>query len=439
MHHVREVLRLKFSGASDQLTSRSLGISRSTVAEIMARARSAGLCWPLDPDLTDEALSAAMFRRLGKAPNLGARQKPEPDWARLHLEMRRPHVTLMLLWEEYRAEHSDGYAYSRFCDLYKGFAHRLAPTMRQTHVAGEKLFVDFAGATIPVLVDPLRGVVRPAQIFVACLGASSYTYVEATWTQTAADWMGAQANALQFFGGAPQIIVPDNPKAAIAKSCAFEPRLARSYAEFAAHYGVAVVPARVRKPRDKAKVESGVQVAQRWIVARLRGQRFTSLAELNAAIAPLRTLLNQRLMRQLKTSRSALFEEVERHALRPLPSTPYEYAEWRKARVGVDYHVDVGRHFYSVPYRYLREEVDVRVTPHTVEIFLKGQRIAAHARHATCGRHTTQPDHMPESHRAYAGWTLGRFQEKCVRFSARKAAQFNNQRVFESKTGRHFC
>jgi len=310
------------------------------------------------------------------------------------------------LWEEHRAEEPNTYSYSRFCELYRSFADKLTPTMRQAHVAGEKMFVDFAGATVPVLIDKHTGAMREAQIFVATLGASSMTYSEATWTQTTADWVGAQVNALDFFGGAPRLIVPDNPKAAIVKACFYEPGVQRTYSEFAAHFGIGVLPARPRKPRDKAKVESGVQLVQRWIVARLRNRRFTSLAELNAAIRSLTTYLNNRPMRWLKTSRAALFEAVERHALRPLPVEPYTYAEWKVCRVGIDYHVDVGGHYYSVPYRYLRAQVDVRITVRTVEIFLMGERIAAHMRVATCGRHTTQPDHMPETHRAYADWTI---------------------------------
>ena len=268
--------------------------------------------------------------------------------------------------------------------------------LRPTHLAG---------AAIPVLINPLTGETRDAQIFVACLGASSYTYVEATWTQTTLDWVSAQANALAFFGGAPRLTVPDNPKATIAKACFYEPRINRTYADFAAHYDMAVLPARPRKPRDKAKVESGVQVAQRWIVARLRNRKFQSLAALNAAIADLVRDLNARRMRKLNTTRAALFETVEKPALKPLPGEPYVYAEWKIRRVGLDYHVDIERHHYSVPYRFLRDEVEVRVAARTVEIFCKGERIAVHPRSSAAGGQTTQPDHMPESHRAFAGWT----------------------------------
>lgn len=418
MHHIREVLRLKATGASNRMISGSLGVARSTVADIIARAAAAGLTWPEAGALADTALTAAMFKRTGQSPHLGVRRHAEPDWAAIHLDLKRPHVTLMLLWEEYRAEHAGGYGYSRFCELYRGFEEKLSPTMRQTHVAGEKLFVDFAGGTVPVLIDRRSGEIRAAQIFVATLGGSSYTYAEATWRQTTADWVGAQTNALTFFGGAPALIVPDNPKAAIVKACFYEPAVQRTYADFAAHFDIAVLAARPRKPRDKAKVESGVQLVQRWILAALRNQRFTSLAELNAAISQLVIALNNRPMRKLKTTRAALFEGVEKHALRALPVEPYVYAEWKICRVGLDYHVDVAGHYYSVPHRYLRAQVDVRIAARTVEIFFKSERIAAHMREATCGRHTTQDDHMPETHRAYKDMTVDKVMASADRIGA---------------------
>lgn len=418
MHHIREVLRLKATGASNRMISGSLGVARSTVADIIARAAAAGLTWPEAGALADTALSGAMFKRTAQSPHLGVRRHAEPDWAAIHLDLKRPHVTLMLLWEEYRAEHAGGYGYSRFCELYRGFEEKLSPTMRQTHVAGEKLFVDFAGATVPVLVDQRSGQIREAQIFVATLGASSYTFAHATWTQTTADWVGAQTSALTFFCGAPALIVPDNPKAAIVKACFYEPGVQRTYADFAAHFNIAVLAARPRKPRDKAKVESGVQLVQRWILARLRNRRFTSLAELNSAIRTLVIDLNNRPMRRLKTTRAALFEAIEKHALRALPAEPYVYAEWKIARVGLDYHVDVAGHYYSVPYRYLRAQVHVRIAARTVEIFLQGERIAAHMREATCGRHTTQDDHMPETHRAYKDMTVDKVTTSADRIGA---------------------
>ena len=297
-----------------------------------------------------------LFQPVGGATR---RVHAQPDWPTIHRELRRKDVTLALLWEEYRAAHPDGYGYSRFCELYRRWEGRLAPTMRQHHVAGERMFVDYAGATLPV-IDAATGTVRQAQLFVAALGASNYTFAEATWTQSLPDWIGSHGRALAWFGGVPAQIVSDNLKAGVTKACFYEPAVNRTYADMAAHYDTAVVPARPYKPRDKAKVEVAVQVAQRWIVARLRNRRFFSLAELNAAIRDLVVALNDRVTRHLGASRRQLFEDLERPALKPLPAAPYVYAQWQERTVGLDYHVEVDRHHYSVPHRLLRQKVWAR-------------------------------------------------------------------------------
>jgi len=380
MRCVREILRLEHEGLSDRAIARSTRVARSTVSDYLGRAVAAGLAWPLAAELTDTALEALLFVHGGAAP--GLRRKPEPDWpSLLHRELRRPGVTLMLLWQEYRAAAPDGYGYSRFCELYGEWQSRLSPTMRQVHPAGERLFADYAGQMVD-LADGRTGEVRPAQIFVAVMGASSYTYAEATWTQTLPDWIGAHAGALAFFGGVPRQIVPDNPKVGVLKANWYEPGLNPTYQDFASHYGTAILPARPRKPRDKAKVEVGVLIVERWILARLRNERFLSLTELNAAIAALLADLNARPMRRLGVSRLQLFEELDRPALNPLPSEPYVYAEWRLRRVGLDYHVDIDDHYYSVPHRLLRQEVEARITQRTVELFHRGERVAAHMRAA---------------------------------------------------------
>jgi transposase len=287
--------------------------------------------------------------------------RPQPDWRWLHAELRRPGVTLLLAWEEYRAGQPDGYGYSRFCDLYAEWRGRLSPTMRQTHPAGERLFVDYAGQTIEV-IDATTGEVHRAQIFVAALGASNFTYAEARWTQALPDWIGCHVNAFAKLGGVARQIVCDNLKAGVTAACRYEPGINRSYQDMATHYGTAVLPARVRRPRDKAKVEVAVQVVQRWVLARLRHQRFFSLVELNDAIRALMADLNNRPMRHLGTSRQALFETLERPALLKLPADPYVYAEWRRCRAGLDYHVELHGHFYSVPYRLMRETIEARIT-----------------------------------------------------------------------------
>src|SRR5262252_270102 len=402
MRCVREILRLRAEELSDRAIARSTGLARSTVREYVGRTKAAGLAWPLPPELSDTALEALLFGRTGVAP--GTRRKPEPDWASLHRELRRPGVKLMLLWQEYRATQPEGYGYSRFCELYEGWEGRLSPTMRQVHPAGERLFVDYAGQTVE-LIDGTTGEVHRAQVFVAVLGASSYTYAEATLTQTLPDWIGAHGRALAFFGGVPRQIVPDNPKVGVLRANWYEPGLNPTYQDFATHYGTAILPARARRPRDKAKVEVGVQVVERWILARLRHQRFFSLAELNGAIRTLLDALNSRPMRRLGVSRRQLFEELDRPALAALPAEPYVYAEWRQRRVGLDYHVDIDGHYYSVPHRLLRQQVEARITEPTVELFHKGQRVACHLLGGARGRHTTVADHMPSSHRRHAGWT----------------------------------
>lgn len=357
MRKIRDALRLRANGLTLREISESLGLGRTTVGDHLQRAARAGLVWPLDDALTDAEMDVQLF----PPPSGVAAVITQPDWAAIHLEYKRQHVTLMLLWEEYRAVHPDGYGYSRFCDLYRRWEGRLSPSMRQHHPAGERVFVDYAGATIDVVCGK-TGEARAAQIFVATLGASSLTYAEATWTQNISDWVGAHVRAFTYFGGVPEQIVSDNLKAGITKACFYDPNVNRTYSDLATHYDVAVIPARVRKPKDKAKVEVVVQVVQRWIVARLRNRRFFSLRELNEAIRELTERLNDRVTRHLGSSRRKLFEEVERAALKPLPVTPYEFSEWRQRTVGIDYHVDIDRHYYSVPHSLLKEKVWARIT-----------------------------------------------------------------------------
>lgn len=413
MRRIREILRLKHEcGASDRAIGRSLGIARSTVALTLDRVAAAGLAWPLSATLSDRVLEALLYA--GAGSRQGLRRKAEPDWTHVHRELRRPGVTLMLLWEEYRAREPGGYGYSRWCDLYRSWEGRLSPTMRQAHPAGERLFVDYAGQTVEV-VDGRTGEVRQAQVFVAAMGASSYTYAEATWTQTLPDWIGAHTRALAFFGGVPAQLVPDNPRVGVDRANWYEPGLNRTYLDLATHYGTAILPARVRRPRDKAKVEVAVLVVERWILARLRHRRFFSLAELNEAMALLVTELNARPMRRLGVSRRDLFLELDHPALKPLPAQAYEYAEWRLRRVSLDYHVDIDGHYYSVPYRLIRAQVEARLTTRTVEIFHKGERVAVHLRGTGRGRHTTVPEHMPSAHRRHAEWTIERIQRTAAR------------------------
>ncbi len=340
-----------------------------------------------------------------------ARLSPLPDWTVVRTELQsRKDVTLRLLWVEYREEHPGGLGHSQFCELYRRWAKQLKPTMRQTHRAGEKVFVDYAGQTVPV-TDPQSGQIRLAQVFVAALGASHYLYAEAHWNQDLPNWTGAHVRLFAFLGGVPEIIVPDNLKAGVHHPCRYEPDLNPTYQDLAQHYGTAIIPTRVRRPKDKAKAEAGVQVVQRWILARLRHQTFFSLAELNLAIRELLDDLIQRSMKHLGRSRRELFVSVDQPALKPLPEQPYEFALWKKARVHIDYHVEFEQHYYSVPYTLIHQEVFLRVSEYTLEVFFKHARVASHRRavpHAP-GQHTTLSEHMPIGHREYQDWSPERF------------------------------
>jgi transposase len=406
MRKIREVLRLKWEcGLKNRAIARSCSISHSTVSEYLQRAKAAGLSWPLPADLDEDALFLLLFPT---PSHPSSKIIPCPDWSLIHTELRRKSVTLRLLWVEYREAHPDGYGYSQFCELYRQWAKRLKPSMRLSHKGGEKLFVDYAGQTVPI-VDPHSGEIRQAQIFVAVLGASNYTYAEANWSQDLPNWTGAHVRAFTFIGGVPEIVVPDNLKAGVKHPCRYEPDLNPTYQDLAQHYGTAVIPARPRKAKDKAKVEVGVQVVERWILARLRNRTFFSLADLNQAIRELLDELNTRLMKHLGRSRRELFEALDRPALKPLPEQPYEFAIWKEARVNIDYHVEFEHHYYSVPHTLIHEEVYVRATEGTIEIFFNNQRIASHRRSNALGRHTTLSEHMPPAHQKYQEWSPDRF------------------------------
>ena len=410
MRHAREIIRLKFSACvPTREIARRLGLAASTVRETLKRFESAGLSWPLPADMTDGGLEGALYAN--RRSKRGHRLHCEPDWPAIHRELKRKHVTLLIVWDEYIAGNPGGYSYSRFCELYRSFESKLSPTMRQTHAAGERLFVDYAGDGVPVVIDRLTGEIRKAQIFVSVLGASSFTYARATWTQGLPDWIDAHAHAFQAIDGVPHLLVPDNTKAAVIKACLYDPLVNRTYAEMAAHYDTAILPARPRRPRDKAKVEQAVLVVERWLFGRLRHRTFYSLADVNVAIGELLTLLNEeRPIRRLGVTRRQLLEEIDRPALKPLPIEPYVFSEWRACRVGIDYHVEADAHYYSVPHRFARADVDVRLTARTVEVFLKGERIAAHMRMSGNHKHTTVAEHMPSSHRRYASWTIDRIR-----------------------------
>jgi transposase len=404
MRKLRELIRMRLGlGMSGRAIARSLSMSPGTVSDYVGRVAVAKLAWPLPPTLDDdEALKRLLFPQEGHP----LPQRPEPDWATVHQELRsRKHVTKLLLWQEYREQQPEGYEYSQFCERYARWAKRLSVTMRQSHRAGEKLFIDFSGDGIDV-VDPKTGECQKARLFVAVLGASNLTYVEPTLSEDLPTWIGCHVRAFEFFGGVPEVLVPDNLKSAIKKAHRYEPEPNPTYAELARHYDSVIIPARPYRPRDKAKVEQAVLLAERWILAVLRKRTFYSLSELREAVKPLVERLNNRPMRRLNKSRRQLFEEMERSALRPLPTSPYEFADWRQPRVHVDYHVEFDEHFYSVPYLLVGEQLNLRATATTVELFRNNHRITSHVRsYDERQRYVTKPEHMPKGHREYAEWT----------------------------------
>jgi len=406
MRKIREVLRLKYGcGLSERRIALAIGLSRSTIKAYLKRADANGIAWPIAPEIDDTALERHLFLPIEMAQDAA---RPLPDWKEVQKELKRRGVTLQLLWEEYRTEHGDGgYCYSHFCELHREWLKTVSPTMRQTHAAGEKLFVDWAGDTVPVF-DAVMGEERRAHIFVAVLGASNYIYAEARWSQALPDWIGAHVNAFTAIGGVAGAVVCDNLKAGVTATCRYEPGITLTYQDLATHYGTAILPTRPRKPRDKAKVEVGVLIVERYVLARLRKRRFFSLVELNVAIREIVADLNARIMRKVGVSRIELLETIERPALKELPTEPYQYAVWKKCRVAPDYHVEVDGHYYSVPSRLIRQVVEARITDTTIEIIHKGSRVASHVRSNVRNRHTTIQQHMPSAHRRYAEWTPAR-------------------------------
>ncbi len=412
MRKIREILRLKFEcELSDRKIAESCSVARSTVANYLSMAKSAGLKWPIPEDLSDTDISNMIFKNKDNRP-VNKRNMPPMEY--IHNELKKKNVTLQLLWYEYKQNNPEGYQLSYFCELYQKWSKKIDISLRQRHNAGEKLFVDYAGHTIPVH-DPKTGKITNAQIFIATLGASNYTFAEASPSQTLPHWVKSHIHAFEFFGGVPEVLVPDNLKSGVTHPSKYEPDINPTYNDMALHYGTAVIPARSRKPKDKAKVENAVLVAERWILAALRNHTFFSLAELNKQIAQKLTELNNRKFQKLDTTRREMFEKIDKPALSPLPFKKYEYAEWKKARVNIDYHIELDRHYYSVPYQLRKEQVDVRFTDTTVEVLFKNKRIASHRRSYKKGSFTTYREHMPKSHQQYLEWTPSRI----VRWAAK--------------------
>jgi len=403
MRKFKEVLRLKFNhNLTNRKIAKSCAMSHATVAKYLQLAKQAGITWPLPDDIDDSQLEQRLYKNVCRATC----DKPVmPSMPYLFQELKKKHVTLQLLWYEYKQGNPAGYQYSYFCELYNRWLKGLDISLRQEHLAGEKLFIDYAGQTVPIINPDVTQTELEAQIFIATLGASNYSYVEATASQTLPDWIKSHIRAFEFFGGIPQILVPDNLKSGVTHPCRYEPDINPTYSDLARHYETTVIPARPGKPKDKAKVESSVLIVERWILAALRNHRFFSLAELNRAIADKLAVFNQRPLQKLKVSRKHLFETIDKPALASLPAHRYEYAQWKTATVNIDYHVEVDRHYYSVPYQLRGKKLDVSITANTIAIFHKNRRVASHRKSHRKYKHTTVIEHMPKAHQKHLQWT----------------------------------
>jgi|LakMenE01Jun11ns_1017448.scaffolds.fasta_scaffold9917928_2 transposase len=400
MRMIKEVLRLHYScGLSHKKISKAIGCSHGAVAEYIHRAQAAGYTWPLPEEIDDAQLEKRLF-----PPSIKHKGKPQPDCNYIQSELKKKGVTLVQLWSEYREDYPDGYGLTQFCDIYGAYRKNLNLVMRQEHKAGEKAFSDFAGKTIPIVIDPVTGETKLAHLFVCTLGASNFTFADLYWGEDVEAWCDGHADAFKYFDGCPKIVVPDNPKAVVTKPCRYEPDINPTFAQMAAHYDLVVIPARVRKPKDKAKVEAAVGLATRWILAVLRNRIFFSLGEARVAVRELLDKLNERPFKKISGSRRSLYELIDRPALKALPVVPFEYAEFKDASVHIDYHIEFDDHFYSVPHQFRGEVVEVRATYSTIEVFRRGKRIASHPRGLPDRKASTLNEHRPKNHQQYGDW-----------------------------------
>lgn len=407
MRKLKEILRLKYScSLSHRQIAKSLSVSPSIVSVYSARAASLGiLSWPLPEEWDDEALQSAFFKKQTRSKKFA-----QPDWSVSHQELKHKTMTLLLLWEEYADRHPEGhYSYNHYCRLYKAWRKCQKPSMRQMHKAGEKLFVDYCGPTMNI-IDPSTGEYRTAQVFVAVMGASNYSYAEATWSQGLEDWVMSHARCFDFLGGVPELVIPDNLKSGVTKACRYEPDLNPTYQQMAAHYGTVVVPARPYKPKDKAKAEVGVQIVERWIMAKLRHEDFFSLRQLNLRIKELLLDLNQRKMKKHPGSRLSQFEALDKPVLKPLPIMAYIYTNIKQVKVHIDYHVEVEKHYYSVPHSLIKQTLEAHTTGELVTLFHQGKQVSVHSRSCREGGHSTHDAHMPTAHQKHQQWSPQRFE-----------------------------
>jgi transposase len=408
MRKLKEILRLKYScQLSHRQIARSLSVSSGTVSNYVNRATQLGISsWPIPDKWDDAALNQSFFNT-----KIQRHQLVLPDWSVVHQELKHKTMTLLLLWDEYVERHPDShYSYNHYCRLYKSWLKCQKPSMRQNHKAGEKLFVDYCGPTMKI-VDPNTGEYRTAQVFVAVMGASNYTYAEATWSQKLEDWVMSHSRCFEFLGGVPELIIPDNLKSGVTKACRYEPDLNPTYQQLAAHYNTVIVPARPYKPKDKSKAEVGVQIVERWIMARLRHESFFSLRQLNLRIQELLIDLNQRKMKKHPGSRLSQFELLDKPVLKSLPTIGYVYTQVKPVKVHIDYHVEVEKHYYSVPHSLIKQKLEAHISGELVNFYHQGDLVATHPRSHRPGSHTTNDDHMPVAHQKHQQWSPQRFEK----------------------------
>ena len=409
MRKIKEIFRLKYQlNLSNSKISKSLMISKSSVSKYIDYASEKGLSWEQVKDLSETELKNLLFFEEDKITNKSKKQLP--DWKSVFEELKQKGVTLLLLWNEYKEEYPDGYKYSQYCDLYKKWRKKLNPSMRQNHKGGEKLFIDYAGVKVPI-INSVEGKIRGANIFVATFGASNYFYTEAHFEQTKKNWINAHVRAFEYFRGVSEILVPDNLKAGVTSPCYYEPDINATYHEMSEHYNIVVIPARVRKPKDKAAVEVCVQVIEQSILAVIRKRQYFSISQLNKDLRYYMEQINNREMKHIGKSRKELFEIVDFPNLKPLPQRDFIFTEWKKAKVGIDYHVRFDSNFYSVPYKYIHSNTDIKATERIIEVFLNGESIASHMRAYEVYNYITKEEHMPQNHQDMLKWTPKRIKD----------------------------
>ena len=412
MKKLREVLRLHFEcKLTNRKIAKALSLSPTTVGSYLLAAEIAELQWQEVSSLNDAELIVRIEPHCQQLSRSSKRRKLI-EFIDIHNQLKKKGVTRELLHQEYQRSCGSAKAisYTEFCRQYRQFKKTLKPSMRQTHTAGEKIFVDYAGPTIDIY-NQETGAAQQAMIFVGVLGASNFTYAEATFTRSLPDWIGSHVRMFEYFGGVSEMIIPDNEKSAVNKACHYDPDLNPNYVALAAHYNTVVIPTRPYHPKDKAKVEVAVQVVERWILARLRHHKFFTLGELNEAIAKLLEELNNRPFKKLPGSRRSHFESYEKSALKPLPKHRYEFVLIKKAQVNLDYHVEIDEHYYSVPHQYIGKTVEYHLSQKIVSLFHNDQRIAIHKRSEVKGGSTTTTEHMPQAHKRHHEWVPSHFAE----------------------------